>query len=618
MYTYLCNDVLEPHHVSFEIAAQGCTNFVYFDSGQSLGNAVSYDVSLGDVDGDGDLDAFAAHGSFQANEVWLYDGVGGYTNSGQSLGGSKSFAIALGDVDGDSDLDAFVANENQANKVWLNNGNGTFTDSFQFLGSAWSYGIALGDVDGDGDLDAFVANRLGQPNKVWLNNGSGTFTDSGQSLGSSQSFDVSLGDLDGDGDLDAFVANWVSQGNIVWLNSGNGIFTGSGQSLGTSWSHGIALGDVDADGDLDAFVANESGQANKVWVNNGGGIFSDSGQSLGSSWSYGTSFGDMDADGDLDAFVANFGQANKVWINNGGGTFSDSGQSLRTNGSYEVALGDINADGKLDAFVANVGQGDRVWLNECEFTITATSTGNGVLAPSGSVVIAAHAGTNFAITADPTYEIGDVLVDDLSVGAVTNYVFTDIISNHTISATFARFMHVTGAAPSNGAVGVSVSNAIDVTIDDAVDLGTVAHTNFTVRSRQYDRHPGAYSLPATNIARFTPSTNFLAGEHIEVALIGSIISPSGSILRAYQFEFDAAAEGCTNFSFPDSGQSLGSSRSWRLALGDLDGDGDLDAFVANSVSQPNTVWINDGDGAFTNSGQNLENEPKYFPMFGQR
>jgi hypothetical protein len=53
------------------------------------------------------------------NAVAASSGI--FTDSGQSLGNSTSHAVALGDVDGDGDLDAFVANYNgQANKVWLN------------------------------------------------------------------------------------------------------------------------------------------------------------------------------------------------------------------------------------------------------------------------------------------------------------------------------------------------------------------------------------------------------------------------------------------------------------------------------------------------------------------
>jgi hypothetical protein len=336
----------------------GVISGVFGDSGQSLGTSGSIHVSLGDLDGDRDLDAFVANW-MQPNRVWLNDGSGVFTDSGQSLGSSRSIHVSLGDVDGDGDLDAFVANGGQGNRVWLNAGNGTFTGG-QSLGSQWSYGVSLGDVDGDGDLDAFVANA--GANRVWSNDGSGVFTDSGQSLGSSSSHGISLGDLDGDGDLDAFVANYGEQADKVWSNAGSGTFTDSGQSLGTSDSAGVALGDVDGDGDLDAFVANGE-EGNTVWLNDGSGGFTDSGQSLGASDSTGVSLGDVDGDGDLDAFVANYAEGNMVWLNDGSGGFTDSGQSLGHANSEGVSLGDLDGDGDLDAFVVNYGQGNRVWLN---------------------------------------------------------------------------------------------------------------------------------------------------------------------------------------------------------------------------------------------------------------
>jgi len=117
--------------------------------------------------------------------------------------------VALGDLDGDGDLDAFVVNSNGHNTVWLNDGRGHFGDSGQMLGYSIGHAIDLGDVDGDGDLDAFVGNN--GANEVWLNDGGaqggtpGNFTDSGQTLGNSYARVVSLADLDGDSDLDAFV-----------------------------------------------------------------------------------------------------------------------------------------------------------------------------------------------------------------------------------------------------------------------------------------------------------------------------------------------------------------------------------------------------------------------------
>ena len=157
----------------------------------------------------------------QPNTVWTNDGSGTFTNSGQVLGNSKSRSVALGDLDGDGDLDAMVANFNQPNTVWLGDGSGNFHQLRPLaLGNSWSWSVALGDLDGDGDLDAMVANN-GNHNTVWLGDGTGTFTNSGQELGNSYSLSVALGDLDGDGDLDAMVANggWMGkQPNTVWTN----------------------------------------------------------------------------------------------------------------------------------------------------------------------------------------------------------------------------------------------------------------------------------------------------------------------------------------------------------------------------------------------------------------
>ncbi|MEO5366453.1 MAG: FG-GAP-like repeat-containing protein, partial [Magnetococcus sp. WYHC-3] len=54
----------------------------------------------------------------------------------------------------------------------------------------------------------------------------------------------------------------------------------------------------------------------------------------------------------------------------------------------------------------------------------------------------------------------------------------------------------------------------------------------------------------------------------------------------------------------DSGQSLGNKLSRDVALGDVDGDGDLDAVVGNWTTG-NELWLNNGSGTFTDSGQNL-------------
>ena len=343
----------------------------FVDSGQSLGSSSSYAVGLGDLDRDGDTDAFVAN--YGADEVWLNNGSGVFTVSTPSLGSSESRGVALGDLDKDGDIDAFVTN-NGADEVWLNDGLGTFTTNGQSLGTSDSFAVVLGDVDADGDLDAFIANN--GANEVFLNDGSGVFTDSGQSLGTSNSHSVALGDVDNDGDLDAFVGNYGA--NEVFLNDGSGGFTDSLQSLGSSNTRGVALGDLDGDGDLDAFIANYGADA--VWLNNGSGTFTNSGQSLGTSDSFGMVLADIDNDGDLDAFVANNG-ADEVWLNDGSGTFTSSGQNIGTSNSRAVAISDLNADGNLDAFVANaVSQADEVLFNRGgQFALPTTNTAPGLI-----------------------------------------------------------------------------------------------------------------------------------------------------------------------------------------------------------------------------------------------
>lgn len=56
--------------------------------------------------------------------------------------------------------------------------------------------------------------------------------------------------------------------------------------------------------------------------------------------------------------------------------------------------------------------------------------------------------------------------------------------------------------------------------------------------------------------------------------------------------------------FVETGQGLAINSNLDIELGDLDGDSDLDAFIA-TYSDGNKVYLNDGSGYFIDSGQNL-------------
>ncbi len=378
----------------------------FIDSGQALGNGHSADVALGDLDGDGDLDAVIANSVFvdpAENRVWTNQGgaqeglTGNFVSSSETLGAGNTQSVALGDLDGDGDLDAFLANAGEASRVWINQGLaqagliGTFADSGQALGTAQSADVALGDLDGDGDLDALVATLgVGEPDRLWVNQGGaqggsqGEFM-VGQDLGSDRSGAVVIFDADGDGDLDVMTGTLFGDppSNRLWLNQGGlqagtqGVLIDSGQTLGDRNTEALATGRLDSDGDMDVLAANGNiASTDRVWVNQGsnqGGMAGQfaPGADLPSDQSLDVALGDVNRDGRLDAFIAKFndpGLGNEVWINDGAANFTDSGLRLGNSRSRAVALGDLDGDGDLDAFVANDGstfggQPNRVWFN---------------------------------------------------------------------------------------------------------------------------------------------------------------------------------------------------------------------------------------------------------------
>ena len=70
------------------------------------------------------------------------------------------------------------------------------------------------------------------------------------------------------------------------------------------------------------------------------------------------------------------------------------------------------------------------------YTITASAGPNGTVAPAGVTTVNYGAGQSYLITADSGYHVLYVLVDGVSVGAVTSYAFTNVTSNRTIEASF--------------------------------------------------------------------------------------------------------------------------------------------------------------------------------------
>jgi hypothetical protein len=255
---------------------------------------------VGDVDGDGDLDLLTAnHGSSASSgntvSVRLNGGNATGSNTGVFSSGSDTpvgttpQVLTLGDVDGDGDLDLLSSNfATSTVSVRLNGGNalgsglGIFSNGSDVVVGASPIGVAVGDVDGDGDLDLLCANYAGGTVSVLLNGGDATGTNTGTfsngstvTVGTSP-INIAVADVDGDGDLDFLTASYLSTGTVsVRLNGGNasggglGTFSnGSTVNVGSS-PFNLTTGDVDGDGDLDLLTSNNGSGTVSVRLNGG-------------------------------------------------------------------------------------------------------------------------------------------------------------------------------------------------------------------------------------------------------------------------------------------------------------------------------------------------------------
>ncbi|MCE2423158.1 MAG: VCBS repeat-containing protein [Gemmatimonadetes bacterium] len=247
------------------------------------------------------------------------------TENSHYLNGS---GVAIGDADGDGRADVYFASMDGPNRLYLNLGGWRFEEVAAASGVAaegrFSTGAVFADADGDSDLDLFVT-ALGGPNSLFLNDGSGRFTEAGPAAGLQStrgSMSMALADVEGDGDLDLYVANnkLATLQDLyppdellpsrLYVRGPDGEIVLAPEfedhySIVVSGDGGVARSEL---AEPDAFYLND-GTAHFEPVSFSGGAFLDeSGQPLATTpldWALSVRFQDFDGDRDPDIYVAN-------------------------------------------------------------------------------------------------------------------------------------------------------------------------------------------------------------------------------------------------------------------------------------------------------------------------
>ncbi|MBN1975835.1 MAG: VCBS repeat-containing protein, partial [Anaerolineae bacterium] len=313
-------------------------------------------VSVGDIDGDGDLEIVAADSMywFRAQVyAWHHDGtpVDGWP---QQLNAHRLSTPALADVDGDGDLEIFVG----LGEAWGWQGftgvhawhhDGTTVAGWWNITTEGPVQAApmVGDIDGDGDLEIVAATGEG---RVYAWEADGTPVAGWPRSESGRRLEPALSDLDGDGDLE--IVAGADDGTVqAWHHDGT---AASGWPVNTSsfgWTSAPVIGDIDGDGDPEVVCASETGRV-FAWHHDGGRV---SGWPRSTKWGWYANapvLGDLDGNGNLE--IVYISDRIYAWRSDGTSLsgwpvgFKPFEQPWATHSDYSAVLGDIDGDGDTE------------------------------------------------------------------------------------------------------------------------------------------------------------------------------------------------------------------------------------------------------------------------------
>lgn len=354
-------------------AATGELTFVE-DGAIVSGFAFAETLHFVDFDGDGDADAFVGKGFLEEDFAYFQNlGDGTFalaawlTLSPGSWEATAEIASADLDRDGDPDIVASGESSDGASLFWWENDEGQITgtahtirpdrpelqgvDAFRLL-----------DFDRDADLDVlFFGEAAG--GLRWLENdvAGGTLSDWTETelVDGASGRDMEVADLDRDGDLDV-VATETSRDRVTWWENSAGDFSSWTEPTVATTMDGpspLALADVDRDGDTDVIAATTLGDVIAWWANDGsGGGWAEQAIAVGVDGPRDLEVLDVDRDGDPDVLATLAFEDGLAWWENGeearGPGWERHDLPGTVDGPQELRIVDLDGDGTVDLAAA--------------------------------------------------------------------------------------------------------------------------------------------------------------------------------------------------------------------------------------------------------------------------
>ncbi len=405
-------DVTEAVGLRYRIVDAGGTT----QSGQ-FGNVVDGGgLALADIDKDGRVELYVAHGHGETGRLFSWDGER-FSRIPDNAGIAPAAIDRSGyfiDLDEDGRLD-FLSLHSQGMQAFHNDGKGQFTATASPFGAkagGTARSMSAADHDGDGDLDLLFSHwgRRWNPIRLatrylWRNDGKGRYEDvshtvpvrrsrlPGTAIWREFSYTPTFVDIDTDGDPDILVAADFGASQVL-RNDGTAGFTDiTGPAITDENAMGAAAGDYDGDGNIDWFVTSiydpdglsgVRATGNRLYRNSGDGRFGDVTDSAAvrdGGWGWGACLEDFDNDGHRDLFhtigwlqepgveetTAQFvDDRSRLFMANGDGTFAERSSELgieHTGQGRGVVCADYDGDGRVDIFIANHGAAPTLYRN---------------------------------------------------------------------------------------------------------------------------------------------------------------------------------------------------------------------------------------------------------------